>query len=167
MSHAGFLNNAHGDFASTYTEDIGSATPSGGILEILGGPGIITSGSGNIITITATGSGFTWNVVTSVSPANPIQVVTENGYICTGAAEVTFILPLAPAIGDTYKFFSYSSKFRINQNANQLIQIGAAATTIGATGFLESNSIGDALVLVYMGSNTFQDESIQGTLTLN
>jgi len=166
MSQAGLVQIPL-DIAETYVTDVGDAVPAGGILNIIGGIGITTSGSGNTVTINATGMGFSWNTVTPLAPPNPIQIVAENGYICGGVGTTTFVLPLAPSIGDTFKIFSYSSKFRINQNANQIMQIGAAATTLGVTGYLISNSVGDAVSIVYMGNNTFQDESIQGTLTVN
>ena len=43
---------AGGGLTTLYTEDTGTATPMGGNLNVVGGPGISTSGSGNTITIT-------------------------------------------------------------------------------------------------------------------
>lgn len=46
-----------GIVATIYTADAGSATPSGGNLNILGGTGVTTSGAGSTITINATNAG--------------------------------------------------------------------------------------------------------------
>lgn len=60
MSQAGVINISEipvpPEVATSYVEDSGSAIPSGNILNILGGSGIATSGSGNTVTITATGA---------------------------------------------------------------------------------------------------------------
>lgn len=48
--------NADGSLATEYDADIGSAIPSGNILNIIGGPHVQTTGSGNTITIEAAGT---------------------------------------------------------------------------------------------------------------
>ena len=154
------------DVATIYVCDVGSAVPAANILDVLGGSGAQTVGIGNRITINVNTTGFTWNVVTSSSPTNPIQILSENGYSCQGASLVTFILPLAPAFGDTFIVASTTSRFQINQNGAQQIQIGNAYSTAGS-GNCTSNTVGDFIELVYMGSNIFQSFAPQGTLTLN
>ncbi len=154
------------DVATRYNADTGFAVPAFNILNVFGGTGISTSGSGDTLTITATGSGFKWNLVTSVSPLNPIQILVENGYSCQGVSLVTFILPLAPAFGDTFIIASTTARFQINQNGGQQIQIGSAFSTTGI-GNCISNTVGDFIELVYMGSGIFQSFGPQGVLTLN
>ncbi len=110
---------------------------------------------------------MTWQLVNSTTPPNPIPLIKNNGYICTGIPLVTFILPLAAAVGDVFSIISLSSKFTITQNANQFITVGPIATTAGSGGFVDSNTAGDALTLIYVANNQFQaDGGPQGTLTL-
>ena len=170
MSQGGLNNVENGDLPPdvplTFVCDIGSASAAAYVLNVLGGAGASTTGSGNTIVVTVSSTGFTWNLVTSVSPVNPIQLVAENGYSCQGVALVTFILPLAPSFGDTFIVASTTSRFQINQNGGQQIRIGSSTTTAGS-GSCVSNTVGDFIELVYMGSNLFQSFAPQGTLTLN
>ena len=110
------------------------------------------------------GTGFTWNTVTSVG--NPHQIISENGYVCAGAILVTFLLPLAPAVGDTFKIFSYTSRFQIIPNGGQNMVVGSVTGIAGASGTVTSNSPGDMVTFTYMGGNIFQSEAPQGTLTV-
>jgi hypothetical protein len=156
------------DVPLEFVTNSGTATAIANVINILGVGGVTTSapGSSNTIDINVVTTGFTWNVVTSVSPANPIQLVKQNGYSCQGVSLVTFILPLAPTFGDTFIVASTTSRFQINQNGSQQIQIGNAYSTAGS-GNCTSNTVGDFIELVYMGSNLFQSFAPQGTLTLN
>jgi hypothetical protein len=169
VSQAGILNAVTTplppEIATEYICNTGIAVPAANILNVFGATGTTTEGSGNTITITSVSSGFTWNLVTNVSPVNPIQIVTQNGYSCQGVSQVTFILPLAPTFGDTFIVASTTSTFQITQNGSQKIIFGSASTTAGS-GTLNSNTVGDTVEIVYMGSNTFQVISPQGTITL-
>ena len=130
---------------------MGSATAAANILDVLGGAGTTTTGAGNVITITTMSSGFTWNTVTSIYPPNPIQIVSENGYICTGSSLVTFLLPLAPVLEDNWFILSATSKWQVNQNGSQQVMIGPYATTLGPTGTTNSNTLGDKVEFTYIG----------------
>lgn len=152
------------DVPLIFQTNSGNAVAAANIIEILGGAGATTSGVGNVITIDVTAASFAWNVVTSVG--NPHQLVKQNGYICDGVALVTFLLPLAPVVGDSFKIFSYTSRFQIIPNGGQNMVVGAATGILGALGTVTSNSPGDAVTFVYMGGNTFQSEPPQGTLTV-
>lgn len=167
MSQAGVINATEGtpSIPTLFVADSGDAIPALNVLNVFGGSGITTSGSGNTLTITATGTGFAWNMVTSGAPVNPIQIVAENGYSCQGVALVTFILPLAPNFGDTFIIASTSSRFRIAANGGQQMRIGNAISTAGS-GTATSNTAGDFVEMVYVGSNIFQSFAPQGTLTL-
>ena len=60
MSQAGSVLSSSGTIDSLIIDaDVGTASPSGGILNVIGGAGIITSAAGNTVTITATGSSNT------------------------------------------------------------------------------------------------------------
>jgi hypothetical protein len=170
MSQAGSLNESSGpsppDVPIDFVTDAGTAIASLNVINIFGGTNITTSATGNTITINATSTGFNWNSVTSVSPLNPIQIVAENGYICDGSSLVTFLLPLAPLIGDTFIIISNTSRFQINENGSQVIAIGTASSTAGS-GNAASNSTGDEVEFVYVGGNIFRGFAPQGVISLN
>ena len=175
MSQAGSLNNAEipfppGEIPIDFVTDSGTAVAIANVIEILGGSGATTSASGNVITINVSTSGFTWNEVTSVSPPNPIQIIANNGYICAGTSMVTFLLPLAPALGDSFIILSASSLWQVTQNGSQAVTIGPYSTTAGPTGKTTANTLGDKVEFTYIGifagAATFIASPPQGTLTL-
>jgi hypothetical protein len=155
---------AGGSVPTTFDEDTGSASPIANVINIVGGVGISTTGSSNTITIDSISSGFTWNVVTSAD--NPVTILPQNGYICTGIAQVQFTPPILPAVGDTFKIVAYTAPFLLTPNASQTIQIGTTLGQAGATGTLNSNGTGDFLTLVYIGTNNFSADAVQGTFTI-
>jgi hypothetical protein len=145
MSQAGIVNIADIPIvATTYTGNTGSAVPAGGILNVVGGAGVNVAGSGNTLTITDTGAGFSWNVVNSGS--NPITLVAENGYISQGATQVVFVLPTVATVGSTYQIVGYQSSagvgnyWTITQNAGQFISFGPLKTTTGVGGSLTATT---------------------------
>ena len=169
MSQAGLININDNilppDVAEMYVTDMGVAIPVAHILNVVGSTGVTTSASGNTITIMVSSTGFTWNLVTSISPTNPIQIIAENAYSCQGSSQVTFTLPLAPNFGDTFIVASTTSTFQIAANAGQKMRIGAVISTAGS-GTCTSNAAGDSVEFVYMGSNIFQSIDNNGNLTL-
>jgi hypothetical protein len=154
------------DVPLIFEGNTGSGSAIAHVFEIIGTGGVSTSVSGNVLTISESGTGITWNTVSSVSPANPIQILVSNGYICVGSSQVTFTLPLTGNPGDTFIIVSYSSTFQIAPNANQLMQVGAVTGLLGSTGTVTSNSLGDGIQFYYVGSNTWQSLPIQGTFTV-
>lgn len=174
MSQSGRTGVTNGmlppDVPLVFECNVGSATAAANVLNVLGEAGTTTSGSGNTITIVTVSSGFTWNTVTSVTPTNPIQIVAENGYICAGTSMVTFLLPLAPNIGDSFVILSASSLWQVSQNGSQQVTIGPYASTGGSSGTTTSNTLGDKVEFTYIGIfgglATFIASPPQGTLTL-
>ena len=74
-----------GGLATLYTEDTGTATPMAGNLNVFGGAGIHTDGSGNTITISGTGFAFNYTNVTNAM--SPYIVLSNDYYIsvdCSG-----------------------------------------------------------------------------------
>lgn len=135
-------------------------------INILGTGGAYVTGipASHTLLISVTTTGFTWQTVTSASPPNPIQLVAQNGYICGGVSQVTFILPLVPNIGDSFIIISSTSTFKITENGAQQMRIGTQISTAGS-GTVVSNSAGDTIEMIYVGGNTFLALSPQGTLT--
>lgn len=154
MSQAGVLNvvNSTPSIPTSFVENTGTAVPAGNVLNILGGAGIHTAGSGNTVTITAIGMGFTWNVVTSAT--NPNTLVAENGYIAKGASSVVFLLPAAAAIGDTFIIVGYGNLWQLTQNAGQVVFFGNMTTTSGVGGSITATNIKDTIELVCVTANT-------------
>lgn len=136
----------------------GNLTSTGATIAITNGPGTIN--------LEVNEAGYNWNLVTSASPTNPIQIISANAYVCNGVSQVTFILPLAPNLGDSFLIISNTSTFQITENGAQQIRIGANISTAGS-GNLTSNTVGDIVEISYIGSNLFISRSPQGTITLN
>lgn len=109
------------------------------------GTGIsITNGAGSI-TISASGGGVTWSVITADQ-----TIVVGNGYICNKAGLLTLTLPSSPAIGDMFVVTGQNTAlgWKIAQNANQQIFFGTSSTTIGTGGSLSSVNIRDTVTCV-------------------
>ena len=160
-----------GAFIQTLTGDGGGGAvgPSGsGNVDFIGsGITIVGNPLTNSITFTvSSGPSLTWNVVTSVAPVNPIQLVASNAYICNGSSLITFLLPLSPTIGDNFIIISNTARFQILENGSQQICIGTTSSTAGS-GDATSNSTGDNVEFFYLGGNVFRAFPPQGTITLN
>lgn len=166
MSQAGStLGGGGSSTALTITTDSGNAVESGGIIQILGGTNVTTSGAGNIVLINATSSGLTWQVVTSAD--NPVTLTANNGYIAKGAGAVNFVLPAAASIGDTYRIIGYGNLWDIAQNAGQSVTIGFTTTTVGVGGSVTATMISDGLELVCVTANLeFFETYVQGNPTI-
>ena len=164
MSQAGVISVAASGGATSFIEDVGAAAPVAGVLNIVGGAGISTSGAGNTVTITAIGAGFTWNVVAGASQG----LVKENGYINDNGALTTFTLPAIAAVGDTMMIAGKSAAgWTIAQNAGQTIHVSGTSTTVGIAGSVSSANRRDCIELVCTVANTdFTAVDFVGTLTV-
>jgi hypothetical protein len=90
-----------GTVATSYVEDTGTAVPSGGILNVLGGTAIATTGSGNTITINAEGSVATTydgNTGTATPLANVLNIV-GTGNVSTAASGNTVTISSSDTAG--------------------------------------------------------------------
>jgi hypothetical protein len=132
-------------------------TPGTGI-GILNGP--------NSIEIYSTVPDQNLNWVPVDSTMNTIQVIAFNAYITGGASQVVFLLPASAAIGDTFVITGYTSLFRLNQNALQIIMAGGYTTTPGSTGYLVSKNVGDDITVTCIHQNVFKVRSPYGTTDL-
>lgn len=164
MSQAGVISIASGGGSTSFVEDVGSASPLAGVINVIGGSGIATSGSGNTITITATGAGFTWTTVAGTSQA----VVKENGYINGNAGLTTFTLPATGSVGDSFQIAGFGTGgWTVAQNAGQVIHFNSVDTTIGVGGSLSSTNRYNTVEIMCIVANTdwtVLDSS--GTLTV-
>ncbi len=151
--------------AQLFTANTGSATPSSNNLNVLGGGGIQTSGSGATLTIAVSGGGFTWVDATSATQALAVQT----GYVTDRGGGVTYTLPATAVLGDTIKIVGKLGLATITPNANQQILIGSASGAVGVTGTAASNNVGDCLELICItagASTVWRADSVVGTWTL-
>jgi hypothetical protein len=150
VSQAGLISVAGGGGSIQFVENTGSAVPSAGIVNVLGGSGIQTSGSGNTITITATGSGVTWQAISASQTLAP-----ENGYFCVSpGGALSLALPAVSTLGnEIIVSLDGATSFTITQGAGQSIKFGSSVTTTGVGGSLGSTQQGDTVVLVCSVAN--------------
>ncbi len=123
-----------GGVATTdFQTDSGTAVPTGaGVISIVGGAGVVTSGAGNTVTIDSSG-GFTWSVVTGASQA----MAVNNGYIGNRGTAITFTLPTTAAVGSAIQITNIGVGLPIvAQNAGESINFVASTTTVGVGGTL-------------------------------
>lgn len=127
------------------------------------GPGVsIVNGAGSI-TISSSGGGFSWNIVSGTTD----DFVASNGYICNNAAGVSVKLPATAAVGDSFKITALQVSWTVEQNASQIIHFGDQSTTTGVGGSLASTNARDVLEFICVVANTdFQVVSSIGNITV-
>lgn len=141
VSPEGFVTLIPTGVALTITGDSGGAlSPTSNNWNLLGGPGITTSGSGSTLTI---------NSVVFTDQGSSITVSSDNGYFVTGAFAMT--LPAAPAQGELVIIYAdTTSTVTITANTGQVIRLGASVTS--TAGSITSGARGDSITLRYRTS---------------
>ncbi|MGH3055846.1 MAG: hypothetical protein ACRDL7_12810, partial [Gaiellaceae bacterium] len=138
------------------SDQLGTAT-------ITAGTGVSVVPAANTITISATGGGVSWSVIT----ANQTAAI-NHGYFCNKAGTLALALPATSAVGDVIEVANINTTTgtQFTQAAGQQIFFGNASTTSGATGTLTSIAVGDTLKMVCRTANTvWQVTSSIGTWT--
>ena len=154
MSQAGIVGQSSGGSGvETLTGNTGGAiSPTSNNINILGSGGINVAGNAgdHTLTISFSGTAFTWTVVTTNTDA-----VNANGYFCNGSATIVITLPADSNVGDTFKLAAVNTNgWKIAQGADQYIQYGPNTTTVGADGTLASTEQGDTAEFVCVVANT-------------
>jgi len=152
----GDIQTILGDGGSPVTPD------AEGNVDIIGGLGVTTSGSGSSLTINASLPSLHWLEDTTT----PINVSISEAHISNAPSQIVYNLPAVAGIGDGFAFFDLGGNgFSITANTGQTIRVGNQVTT--AAGTVTSTAIGDIIWIVCGIADTeFLGYSVQGNLTL-
>ena len=148
---AGFTSsNLPSNVPTSFVTNAGTAVPLANIIEILGSGGTTTSGVGNIITITVSGSGMTWNRISSSQ-----TLAVNNGYFCVApGGALSLLLPPVSVLGDEIEItIDGAASFTVTQGAGQTIKLGNQTTTPGIGGSISSTQQGDTIRMVCKVNN--------------
>jgi hypothetical protein len=139
---SGTINLAAGSaIATTYVTNSGNAQAVSNILNVLGGPGITTSASGDTITI---------NSVVFTDTSGTFTASSDSGYYLTGASTPT--LPSTPSQGEMVIFIcDTGSTVTVTANTGQRLRLGNVLSALAGTA--ASTAQGDTLVLRYRASS--------------
>jgi hypothetical protein len=150
-SQAAVVTYVANNSAKTLTGNTGGAiSPSGGNFNVQGSGSVTTAGSGSTITISVSGGGLTWTVVTGATQV----MAVNNGYIANRAGTVAFTLPTTSAVGDMVAVtgINTATGWSIGYTTNQQIFFGTSSATV-TTGSLASINIRDTVYLVCVTAN--------------
>jgi hypothetical protein len=147
-------------FAGTATTAVWSK-----VITLTGGSGVTIVQNGNVIEISASSAGITWNDVTGTS----VNMMTNSAYQPNNAGLVTLALPTASSFGDELWIKGLGAGgWTITQAAGQQMIVGPRSTTVGVGGSLSSTDRHDAIQFVCITPNlVWQDVSgPQGCLNI-
>lgn len=139
-----------GAITQLYQTDSGTATPTAGTLNVLGGTGTSTAGSGNTITITASATALAYVSVNHA--ASPYTVLSSDDFIScdTSTGTITIELPNAPVMSKVYII-----KDRAGDAATSNITIttvGGIITIDGSTSYVINTNF-EAINVIFNGTN--------------
>jgi len=152
MSQAGDISAVIGpvppNVPTQFTTDSGVAVPAANNLNVFGGIGSTTSGSGSTITINVTTTGFDWSEETLSFTA-----VSGHGYFCNNALTVSLPSNIGLAIGSTVIIYvDTAGAVIIQANGSDRIQVSSNISAAGGTA--TSTDQGNILELVFKPSDS-------------
>lgn len=112
-----------------------AGAPAAGTLSA--GPGISIANTSNTITISGTGSGIGWTLVSGATQT----MVADNGYVANNAGQLVFNLPATAAFGTALSVIGMGAGgWKINTGGGQNIQVGSsnAGTSVASTNRYDS-----------------------------
>jgi hypothetical protein len=157
MSQAGIVdvNSVSPGVVETLTGNTGGAVGPNGAnnINVVGTGSVTVTGSPgtNTLTISVTGSGLTWHIISTSQ-----SLVSNNGYICVSpGAALALALPAVSVLGDIIEVtLDGATSFSLTQGAGQQIRLGTLQTTLGAGGSITSTHQGDTIRMVCQTANT-------------
>lgn len=143
---------------TSFVTDNGTAIPAANILNVLGGNGATTSGSGNTLIVTVVTDGMPW-----IDKSADFNASVQTGYFCSGT--ITASLPDSAGLLNGATIIIYvdsASVVTVQANAGQTIQISNAQSTVAGTA--TSTAEGSVLTLVYrISDQEWHSISVEGT----
>ncbi len=142
---------------------IGSTGANPVLATISPGVGISIGTGAGLITISATGGGFTWSLRTT----NGTMAAGSGYQVTSGALSLALPSTVSSSTGDAIQVVLLGgTSWTVTQAAGQQIRLGNATTTLGVGGSLASTDQGDWIELVYSDTGLWVATARQGNITI-
>jgi len=130
---------------------IGKADGTFALVNLTQGANVTITNSDGGITIAAASGGVTFAGVSGTTQ----QAAVNNGYIPLNAALTTITLPATAAVGDVVAISGHGAgKWKLAQNASQLIHFLSLTSTTGTGGYISATSQYDCIIVRCVEANT-------------